>query len=331
MTGDQDYRVVNRVFGSRLNAILEAMDDLENDDYDYDNNPKCGDRDYDNVFSNIHEAGSRRNFFTRWFDSPKKPDADPEQPADQADDFKLPDVNRRGFMAASAGLAAHASGTGGAFSALASNSIYDKMTDDDLLSTPEQLWMDKISPRRAQHIAMMNPEHGHWEAAGKICKALMYGFNLASKGVGNLVSKQITKSRTNFSRQTIEALDGLSAIKKHWNLKASEILDDSEKMGLYFDPEMLQEFEQFVRQHGQQYGIEIDSSFNKAMQDAKLNAKRNRVREGERERNDAQRRADKDYELDLVRWSGEGGASGPNESYTRKLSRIFECRLNAIV
>ncbi len=122
------------------------------------------------------------------------------QPSEEpsGDQSGIDQIDRRGFLRTVGSTAAAASGITTNIGALldvgsavtgGTSGLFDNLSDEELLQTPEEKWLGQIDPRRAAHIAKKYPAHSMAEAAHKVYKIMAYG-------IGGLVSPQALKSQT---------------------------------------------------------------------------------------------------------------------------------------
>lgn len=177
---------------------------------------------------------------------------------------------------------------------------FSSLSTEELLETPEHLWLDKISPARAAQIAKEFPEHGKEEAVAKIIKVLTYGI------VKHATNDTDTARR--MSETSKDASKALMEIGKRWRLTGSDLVKHFENQGV--DDEYLKNFSNFIVKNASRYGIKQDISLKK-----KSDQKSKPVTTQPDYRNDR-------YDYDTDRWADDGGANF--ESKLRKALGIVE-------
>lgn len=96
-------------------------------------------------------------------------------------------------------------------------SVWDSISDAELLETPEDKWVGKIPRARLNRIVRQNPEHGRHEFDNKLMKVAAYGLASMSPGYGN------------------EALNTAVLIRKAWGVSGEEIAERVARMARYSD------------------------------------------------------------------------------------------------
>jgi len=281
-----------------------------------------------------------------------------DEPSKGKDD--LGSVNRRGFIASAVSSVAGGPNLSNVFGSLGSTGLSELVRDEfgkidfEYYScTPVDVWLPTMSPAGirafkaeipgddyATHLAVLELKGGGLFDDHVSLSKSMDRIRLIGKH-WNLKSSEILDALVNFEyaapNELIERFGDVSG-----NLRYRDVLRYKNWKTV------VNNLDNFFRQNASSMNVTIDAGHGAAVQrfanvtklwerqnlqelrkldDRRLEQRRqnkSRDEQREKERKEEQRRADKDYELDLVRWSGEGGASGPNESYIRKLSRVFD-------
>jgi hypothetical protein len=287
----------------------------------------------------IREAGSRRDLFRKLMGKGNKPEPKPEN-TPEVDGPQLPDtdMNRRGFLKTAGTAAASATGHGQLFGTVAgladSNAanIYSKMTDAELLDTPEHKWLDQIPANRAAYIARKHPEHGKREALAKLMKIVSYGF-LKNQGVDRSTAKAMSKHAEEMVRnaqirsETVikNAEHALKAIGSKWKIPDGATLMQSAYKDGYFgvprDPNAMGDAEKFaevLEKRGHEFGIKADPNLRQVAKklDKNLATKERDYQHSWRKRQENSRSLKQDDEQG--RWADDGG-------------RAFESKLDSIL
>lgn len=179
---------------------------------------------------------------------------------------------------------------------------FSNLSTEELLETPEHLWLDKISPARVAQIAKEFPEHGKEEAVAKIVKILVYG---TVKHITNN-----THAARRVSETSKDASKALMEIGKRWRLTGSDLVKHFENKSAGVGDEFLKDFSDFIVKNASRYGIKQDISLKK-----KPDQKSKPVTTQPDYRNDR-------YDYDTDRWADDGGANF--ESKLRKALGIVE-------
>jgi len=259
--------------------------------------------------SAIHEA-SRRDLF-RKLRPASQAGAEPESQVAGSDS----DITRRELMRRAGGLAATSlARTNPAFNAAskvlgmgrmagaAAQGLFDDVPDEELLETPEEEWLSKISPARAAAIARKYPEHGTNEAVSKLVKILVYGY-AKSRGADPGSAKATANTAERASKALMD-------IGKNWRLKQSDIMAHASKWGITDDPEQAVALTNFLRQNANHYGIKLDVPTKPAKKSAQPAAQPTR------------HSSPVEQDHDLHRWADDGGANYFESRLRRALSLV---------
>lgn len=292
----------------------------------------------------ISEA-SRRQFFTNLLGRPAAAATSSPQPETQ--NAPSSDLDRRGFMKTTGGtiaannplmkLANTVSSTG-----TIAKDLISKLTDDQLLSTPEHLWVDKIPANRLQRIAQKDPEHGRREIAAKLMKIVSYGL-IKQIGIdhetAHKISDQIeqklrrqllgrTDTPAHITAEWIkerahkDAFKGLNAdtsiryMTRHWNTTLSELMNEA-AASYYFEKggaESARQFSDFIRKNWNRYNIKIDINAGEHPTEDPDNWDDGSYNPKKKEKPAEVKNTDKYDDESLGRWESEGGAPNPFES-----------------
>lgn len=267
----------------------------------------------------LHEAESRRGLFKRFFGWKKNNKEVEDMPEKQEEESPF-DMDRRGFIRTAGSAAASAASGISPVIGIAKKmhdvkSIYDAMSDEKLLKTPEEKWLDEIDPARRRQIARDHPEHGKREAVAKLYEILAYGLTNVVAG-----PKAAQRAKRNAERVK-KAVDALGKISKTWNIKQSELMSN---IAQYFQGDVkecmtdIQQVGKFLRKNGEKLGIDMDvgnkldkTETTKFWQEKNAEAKKRREefyhKQEEQKRLEQERQEREDAEA-ISRWEDEGGS-----------------------
>lgn len=301
--------------------------------------------------STISEAPSRRDLLSVF--RPKSSASEQPEKTEQADYQEQDPLNavglgkqdRRSFIKTTAGAAASAI-PGGSVAKIPGaigkvKNLFDNLSDEQLLKTPEHAWVGKIDSGRMNKIVREHPDHGVGEAVAKISKLITYGMLRAAgagpnsaRNVSDMIDRHIDidKLEGGRSESTVNnAREALKQITNKWRTSQSELMDYAAKRGYLGDQEHARQFASFIRQNGQKLGIKMDLGGKRHESESpewhsertrKLQAK---TREWERNRN---------YDDTAIpRWEDDGGSPGPSfeDKLSRALGTINEARWSEII